>query len=52
MLVYLIEGIFIPLLAAYLITLVAWVAFALLQGDPGGRRPVGKNSRESPGNSL
>jgi len=52
MLVYLMEGIFIPILAAYLITLVAGVAFALLHGDPGGQRPVGKNSRGSPGNSL
>lgn len=52
MLVYLMEGIFIPLLAAYLITLVAAVAFALLQSDPGSRRRVGKKSRESPGNSL
>ena len=52
MLVYLVEGIFIPLLAAYLITLVAGVALALLPGDPGSRLPVGKKSRESPGHLL
>jgi hypothetical protein len=48
MLLYLAEGIFIPLLAAYLITLVAGAALVLLhrerRGDP-SRPPVGKNSR-------
>jgi hypothetical protein len=48
MLAFLAEGLFIPLLAAYLITLVAGLTFAVLHREhrEGGRQtPVGKNSR-------
>ena len=48
MLGFLAEGLFIPLLAAYLITLVVGLAFAVLHREhrEGGRATrVGKNSR-------
>ncbi len=48
MLGFLAEGLFIPLLAAYLITLVVGLAFALLHMEHRERGPstrVGKNSR-------
>lgn len=54
MLAFLAEGIFLPLLAAYLITLVAAVIF-LFSGKERERRPrdpVGNNSRYTSGKTL
>jgi hypothetical protein len=48
MFAFLAEGIFLPLLAAYLITLVATLVFALSRGehdDPEQRFHIGKKSR-------
>ena len=48
MLGFLAEGLFIPVLAAYLITLVVGLAFAVLHRghrEGGQQTPVGKNSR-------
>jgi hypothetical protein len=55
MLAFLAEGIFLPLLAAYLITLLAAVIFVLSgkdRDDRGPRDPVGNSSRYTSGKTL